>query len=152
MNQRVVSINVGAHVLTLGDGRLVKYGKCLIATGSRPKFLHTAADAGSLAPSQGNMTSQTDMRDPTEIESSRIMTFRTVWTADPYNFAKSLKLDDYKKAQRAAVGNKKIAVIGGGFLGSELACSLAFRAKMNDALSVTQIFAEEGWLSVGFLF
>ena len=48
-------------------------------------------------------------------------------------------------------GNKRVAIIGGGFLGSELACALANKsakefAKSNGAnsMEIVQIFPEEG--------
>ncbi|KAK9686042.1 Pyridine nucleotide-disulfide oxidoreductase [Popillia japonica] len=39
---------------------------------------------------------------------------------------------------------KSVAIIGGGFLGSELACSLAHKMKDNPSLKIFQIFKESG--------
>jgi len=84
------------------------------------------------------------------------------------------KLSDFKKLEAlTASGNKHIAVVGGGFLGSELACSLAHRgmfplfvllvcsanlssrqpiltAKNVPGLKVTQVFPEEGNMGLVF--
>lgn len=40
-------------------------------------------------------------------------------------------------------GAKSVAIVGGGFLGSELACALAKRGKAT-GLKVTQVFADIG--------
>ncbi|KAI9319864.1 apoptosis-inducing factor, mitochondrion-associated, C-term-domain-containing protein [Dichotomocladium elegans] len=60
---------------------------------------------------------------------ANVTTFRTV--------------DDFKKLNKIAKAGAHIAVVGGGFLGSELAVALAKRAE-KEGLTVTQIFPEEG--------
>lgn len=50
---------------------------------------------------------------------------------------------DFKKLDQLAKKDTHIAVVGGGFLGSELAVALAHRAKTEN-LKVTQIFPEDG--------
>ncbi|EIE85142.1 hypothetical protein G6F46_003072 [Rhizopus delemar] len=52
-------------------------------------------------------------------------------------------IEDFKKLEKLAKKDAHIAVIGGGFLGSELAVALAHRAKTEN-LKVTQIFPEDG--------
>ncbi|KAI7858497.1 apoptosis-inducing factor, mitochondrion-associated, C-term-domain-containing protein [Circinella umbellata] len=62
-------------------------------------------------------------------KSDKITTFRTV--------------SDFKKLDQIAKDGAHIAVIGGGFLGSELAVALAKRGE-KEKLTVTQVFPEEG--------
>lgn len=50
---------------------------------------------------------------------------------------------DFKKLNRITKKAKSIAIIGGGFLGSELACALGKKGK-SSRLSITQIFPESG--------
>ncbi|GLG99835.1 Putative apoptosis-inducing factor 1, mitochondrial [Gryllus bimaculatus] len=51
---------------------------------------------------------------------------------------------DYEELEEILKGGvKKIAIIGGGFLGSELACALARRGQ-NQGYKITQIFRESG--------
>ena len=53
------------------------------------------------------------------------------------------RLDDYFKLADVARKSESIAIIGGGFLGSELACALAAWSQQ-PKLEVTQIFPENG--------
>ena len=46
-------------------------------------------------------------------------------------------------------GGKNIVIIGGGFLGSELACSIARKGKSNGT-TVTQLYPEEGNMAAVF--
>ncbi|KAI9498205.1 apoptosis-inducing factor, mitochondrion-associated, C-term-domain-containing protein [Zychaea mexicana] len=62
-------------------------------------------------------------------KSDKVTTFRTV--------------EDFKKLDQIAKDGAHIAVVGGGFLGSELAVALAKRAE-KEKLTVTQVFPEEG--------
>ncbi len=43
---QVVDLNVNKKTVTLNDGTLVKYDKCLLATGGKPKNLRVVEDAG----------------------------------------------------------------------------------------------------------
>lgn len=52
-------------------------------------------------------------------------------------------IDDYRRLDAVARQAKSITIVGGGFLGSELACALGRRARMGD-LEVNQIFPENG--------
>ncbi|CDH58611.1 apoptosis-inducing factor mitochondrial [Lichtheimia corymbifera JMRC:FSU:9682] len=52
-------------------------------------------------------------------------------------------VEDFKKLDKIAKNGAHIAVVGGGFLGSELAVALAKRAEKEN-LTVTQVFPEEG--------
>lgn len=65
---------------------------------------------------------------PKQPESSKITTFRTV--------------DDLKQLDAIVKPGSHIAVIGGGFLGSELAVALANRASKQKDIKITQIFPE----------
>ncbi|KAI9203982.1 uncharacterized protein BJ171DRAFT_507245 [Polychytrium aggregatum] len=66
----------------------------------------------------------------------RVLTFRT--------------LDDYEHLLSVANSGKTIAIVGGGFLGSELAVALAQKAKKGAKINVVQIFPEEGNMSQVF--
>ncbi|KAI9013999.1 apoptosis-inducing factor, mitochondrion-associated, C-term-domain-containing protein [Phycomyces nitens] len=52
-------------------------------------------------------------------------------------------IDDFKLLESKAKDGAHIAVVGGGFLGSELAVALAHRAEKQN-IKVTQVFPEEG--------
>lgn len=41
-----------------------------------------------------------------------------------------MQIDDFRKLDEATKTAKKVVIIGGGFLGSELACALAHRGKL----------------------
>ncbi|CAM0135943.1 unnamed protein product [Umbelopsis sp. WA50703] len=66
---------------------------------------------------------------PNQSGVKNVTTFRTV--------------DDLRKLDAIAKNNAHIVIVGGGFLGSELAIALAHRAK-KEGLKVTQVFPEEG--------
>ncbi|CAO3645531.1 unnamed protein product [Cunninghamella blakesleeana] len=67
---------------------------------------------------------------PKQPNSTKITTFRTV--------------DDLKQLDAIVKPGSHIAVIGGGFLGSELAVALANRASKQKDIKITQVFPEEG--------
>ncbi|CAO3657770.1 unnamed protein product [Umbelopsis ramanniana] len=66
---------------------------------------------------------------PNQSNVKNVTTFRTV--------------DDLRKLDSIAKKDAHIVVVGGGFLGSELAVALAHRAK-KEGLKITQVFPEEG--------
>ncbi|XP_071613901.1 apoptosis-inducing factor 1, mitochondrial isoform X2 [Heliangelus exortis] len=53
------------------------------------------------------------------------------------------KIEDFKKLEKISREVKSITIIGGGFLGSELACALGRRARTR-GLEVIQLFPENG--------
>ncbi|XP_032223034.2 apoptosis-inducing factor 1, mitochondrial [Nematostella vectensis] len=53
------------------------------------------------------------------------------------------KVEDFQLLDKITKGAKSIVIIGGGFLGSELACALGHKAK-KEGLEVTQLFPETG--------
>ncbi|XP_047183755.1 apoptosis-inducing factor 1, mitochondrial isoform X5 [Scophthalmus maximus] len=53
------------------------------------------------------------------------------------------KVDDFKSLDKVSRNSKSITIIGGGFLGSELACALGRRSTEAD-LEVIQMFPEKG--------
>ncbi|KAG7160543.1 apoptosis-inducing factor 1-like, partial [Homarus americanus] len=52
-------------------------------------------------------------------------------------------VNDYKRLHEVAQEGKHITIVGGGFLGSELACALGHKAKTTSG-AVTQIYPESG--------
>lgn len=88
----VKKVDVEKRTAILTDGTEIKYGECLIATGSTPKTLPVFENASSKI-------------------KERISIFKTI--------------DDYGSLKKYVDKSKSVAIIGGGFLGSELACALA---------------------------
>ncbi|KAL1110339.1 hypothetical protein AAG570_007870, partial [Ranatra chinensis] len=107
----VTNLDVINKTATLDDGKLIKYEKCLIATGARPKNLPIFEKA-----------------DPKLQE--KVSLYRSI---------KDFEELDYVIEN----GARSIAIVGGGFLGSELACALSRRGNEKN-LKITQIFKEEG--------
>lgn len=95
-------LDVARHTIVLRSGRKIVYDKCLIATGGKPRELPELCD-----PSVDNAVQK------------RVHLFHT-----RRDFA---RLDE--RARLPHDEKRTIAVIGGGFLGTELACALAYRAR-----------------------
>uniref|UniRef100_A0A915AZG7 Apoptosis-inducing factor 1, mitochondrial n=1 Tax=Parascaris univalens TaxID=6257 RepID=A0A915AZG7_PARUN len=110
MGHRVVKLDPIEHYAYLDDGRKIKYGKCLIATGGVPRNLPVFEEAG-------------------EKVNEKVTLFRTI--------------DDFRKLDKVAKQSRSLTIVGGGFLGSELAYSLNKRFASN-GLKVTQIISEKG--------
>ncbi|XP_026283410.1 apoptosis-inducing factor 1, mitochondrial isoform X1 [Frankliniella occidentalis] len=109
---RVERIDPFKRIAYLEDGHEIKYEKCLLATGAKPKSLNIFSKA------------------PEAIQ-KHITTFRGI--------------PDYVELNEIVKETDSIAIIGGGFLGSELACALSRRASLeNPKLKVYQIFKEPG--------
>ncbi|XP_064470601.1 apoptosis-inducing factor 1, mitochondrial-like [Ornithodoros turicata] len=108
-NCRVTRIDADLQKAFLEDGREIRYGKCLIATGGQPKNLAVFEKKPELA--------------------THLTLFRGV--------------DDFKSLEEISRKSKSIAIVGGGFLGSELACALGSRSKKSN-LTVYQVFPEKG--------
>ncbi len=55
-------------------------------------------------------------------------------------------VDDFFKLDELTKHSRRIAIVGGGFLGSELACGLAHNRKLKDRpeMEIYQIFPETG--------
>ena len=86
----VEDLNIAEQSLTLNNGKVLKYGKVLLATGGIPKTLPVLKGAGE----------------------GKVTTFRSV--------------EDFKKLHSLVKSaDKKIVIVGGGFLGSELAVAVS---------------------------
>lgn len=107
---KVVKIDANDQSVFLQDGTQIKYDKCLIATGGKPKNLPIFEHAS------------------TEIQNKALL-FRNI--------------QDFQKIDEITKKAKSITIIGGGFLGSELACALGRRSQ-NTQLVVNQVFPETG--------
>jgi len=105
-----VDIDIPKKALLLENGTVIKYGKCLIATGGNPREIPV----------------------PEGIE-NRVTTYRTAY--------------DFQDLEEISQKVKHVLVIGGGFLGSELACGLATRGKKTK-LKVSQVFPETGLMAL----
>ncbi|XP_023170825.1 putative apoptosis-inducing factor 1, mitochondrial isoform X2 [Drosophila hydei] len=55
--------------------------------------------------------------------------------------------DDFDRLRRYALQKRSITIVGNGFVGSELACSLAHYSKQNKGGKVYQVFQENGNMS-----
>ncbi|XP_015036059.2 putative apoptosis-inducing factor 1, mitochondrial isoform X1 [Drosophila pseudoobscura] len=55
--------------------------------------------------------------------------------------------DDFDRLRRYAAEKRSITIVGNGFIGSELACSLAHYSKENDGGKIYQVFQESGNMS-----
>lgn len=106
----VSKLDIPGHTAILDDGTEIKYGKCLIATGARPRNLDVFEKASPAVKQK-------------------------------LSFYKSVS--DFKNLRKVVDKSGSIAVIGGGFLGSELSVALAHYGK-NKKLNVHQLFYEKG--------
>ena len=95
----VKKVDVENRTAILTDGTEIKYGECLIATGSSPRNLPVFENASE------------------EIK-QRISLFKTI--------------EDYSNLKKYVDQSKSVAIVGGGFLGSELACGLAKYGKCDE--------------------
>ncbi len=113
-------LDVEKQFVILANGQKIHYDKVLIATGGTPNLPSFASNAD-------------------EQVKSKVMTFRT--------------LEDYKKlsewTESNANENKTIAVVGGGFLGSELAVALGQKSQKNK-FNIVQVFPEQGNMALAF--
>ncbi|XP_064636454.1 apoptosis-inducing factor 1, mitochondrial-like [Lineus longissimus] len=109
-NRRVVKLDIPNQKAVLDDGHEIKYDRCLIATGGKPKNIPVFMNA-----------------DPKVQE--RVSLFRTA--------------PDFQELDALTKKVKSVAIIGGGFLGSELACAIAAR-EGKSGMKVTQMFPGTG--------
>ncbi|CAJ0942990.1 unnamed protein product, partial [Mesorhabditis belari] len=108
-NAKVKKIDAKARLVHLEDGRSIRYGKCLLATGGHPRRL--------------------SVFEPFE-KSGNVLYLRNV--------------NDYYRLTDACSHNGTISIVGGGFLGSELAYSIK---KRFPETRVVQIIKEAGPLA-----
>ncbi|HET6380002.1 MAG TPA: FAD-dependent oxidoreductase [candidate division Zixibacteria bacterium] len=97
LGTRVLGLDAGGRTATLADGRIVRFGQCLLATGARP-------------------------RRPAVPGAERALPLRTLADAEAIR-------------SRAEPGVRAV-VIGGGFIGVEVAASLAMRGASVTVLEV----------------
>lgn len=113
-NIRLDRLDPDNRLAYLENGQTIRYDKCLLAPGGKPKTLPELDSA------------------PKEVQ-DRIVYFRTV--------------GDFLKLEKIAQTAKRIVVIGGGFLGSELTCALSKRIpedKVPEDQIIYQIYPETG--------
>ncbi len=110
---QVTRIDTEHRKAYLDNGSVVGYSKCLLAPGGKPKTLPVLEQASSVDP---------------EVK-RRWMVFRG--------------LEDFEYLVQVMKNVRSVAVVGGGFLGSELACALG-KAGSALGVNVCQIFKEEG--------
>lgn len=112
LGNRVVDMNVHAKRLKLANGDVVKYDKCLLATGGTPRSIPLLNEADNAI-------------------------------KDKVKLYRSIKQFETLAATLGKEETKSIAVIGGGFLGSELSVALAYAGR-NSGVTVTQVYPEDG--------
>jgi programmed cell death 8 (apoptosis-inducing factor) len=112
LGNRVVDMNVHAKRLKLANGDVVKYDKCLLATGGTPRSIPLLDEADDAI-------------------------------RDKVKLYRSIKQFETLAATLGKEETKSIAVIGGGFLGSELSVALA-HAGQKCGVTVTQVYPEDG--------
>lgn len=113
-NIRLTHLDPDNRVAYLENGQSIKYEKCLLAPGGKPKTLP-------------------ELESVPDTIKERIVYFRTA--------------DDFLKLEKIAEHAKRIVIIGGGFLGSELACALSNRNsddKVPKEQVIYQIYPEPG--------
>lgn len=108
--KKVVKIDPVSQTVHLDTGEEIKYEKCLLATGAKPKTLPVFEQADDSIKKQ-------------------VTLFRSA--------------RDFQKLDRISRKVKSIVIVGGGFLGSELAYGLVKR-DATAGLKVTQVFPESG--------
>ncbi|XP_049849872.1 apoptosis-inducing factor 1, mitochondrial-like [Schistocerca gregaria] len=115
-NTAVTDLNASGHVITLEDGSMIRYKKCLLAVGASPNELNV----------------------PYPKDSPSVTTFR-----DASDF-----LNLYEVV--ANPETKHLTIVGGGWLGTELASSIAMIGRYNlgnQQLEVAQVVRDSGVLS-----
>ncbi|WKY00938.1 hypothetical protein Q1695_015165 [Nippostrongylus brasiliensis] len=104
---RVVKLVASEKKAYLEDGTCIRYDKCLLATGGKPKVLPELEKGEELK--------------------SKVIYLRGV--------------DDFRKLNSICESSNSVAIVGGGFLGSELAYSI--RRKFKD-IKISQIVSDNG--------
>ncbi|GMT19190.1 hypothetical protein PFISCL1PPCAC_10487, partial [Pristionchus fissidentatus] len=110
-SRKVVRVDAQENKAYLEDGTVIRFEKCLLATGGSPRCLP-------------------QLENTSEEVKKRVVYYRGV--------------DDYRRLDEEAAKAKSITVIGGGFLGSELAYSIK---RKHENVHVNQIIPDHGQLS-----
>lgn len=127
--KQVVDVDTVRKLVLLSDDRLVEYGSVLFATGASPNQI-PAVDAVQKAALEEDAAAE--VVEQAALLSNHVSTFRS--------------LEDFDRLKGIADSSDKILVVGGGFLGTELATALArYGTRQRDGdLKVAQVFPEAG--------
>ncbi|KAK3696726.1 hypothetical protein QZH41_013088, partial [Actinostola sp. cb2023] len=136
-NRKVVGVNPKEKKVTLEDGKEIGYEKLLIATGMCciPMLIFSSMYNDIVSPVITGGTPKTlpVLQNASEEINSKVTLFR--------------KVIDFQTLEKITQTAKSVVVVGGGFLGSELACALGHKgtctSKKNE-MTVTQLYPEKG--------
>ncbi|KAF2355994.1 Mitochondrial apoptosis-inducing factor C-terminal domain [Trinorchestia longiramus] len=121
-NIRVTKVDPTFRTAFLEDGTAIRYEKCLIATGEAGSGVPHSATGGKPKSLVVIEQSGSDVVEKTTL-------FRGV--------------ADYRRLEKVVSQGKHVTIVGGGFLGSELACAIGHKSKKTGG-SVSQVFPESG--------
>ncbi|KAI4883439.1 hypothetical protein NFI96_026393, partial [Prochilodus magdalenae] len=129
--KKVVHMDVRGNKVKLSDGSEISYDKCLIATGGIPRNLQVIERAGEDVTKRTTLFRKDPERGPDREP------------GDAYEAPCLFKIEDFKALEKVSRELQSVTIIGGGFLGSELACALG-RRSADLGLDVVQMFPEKG--------
>uniref|UniRef100_A0A8C3DSL8 Apoptosis-inducing factor 1, mitochondrial n=1 Tax=Corvus moneduloides TaxID=1196302 RepID=A0A8C3DSL8_CORMO len=135
--KKVVHMDVRGNTVKLSDGTQISYDKCLIATGGSPRNLPAIERAGK------DVQKRLTLFRKSCLGSAPLRRCPGIhWLLIP-SPRQETRIEDFRRLEKISREVKSITIIGGGFLGSELACALGRRARTR-GLEVIQLFPENG--------